>query len=157
MTDCPLFLAVKNKTQVNDVVMGVFRPRTRDRVWVMMNADPIFDANGEVVQVICSIKDISERKKLEKKLLVEKINHQKQLTQATIDGQERERREIGKELHDNFGQQLTTIKLFLDIAKSTADDATNEMISLALKGVSDVINEMRRMSRNLMPPTLGDL
>jgi PAS domain S-box-containing protein len=97
MTDCPIYQAVKNKTQVNDVVMGVYRPQSKDRVWIMMNADPIFDINGEVVQIICSVKDISERKKLEEKLLDEKINHQKQLTQATIDGQERERREIGKE------------------------------------------------------------
>lgn len=156
-TECPVYKAVKHKTQVNDVVMGVYRPKTEDRVWVLMNADPIFNERGELMQVICSVKDISERKKLESKLLSEQISHQKQLTSATIDAQERERREIGKELHDNFGQQLTTIKLFLDMAKSTADDTTNEMISLALKGVSDVINGMRQMSRNIMPPTLGDL
>ncbi|MCU7550722.1 PAS domain S-box protein [Chitinophagaceae bacterium LB-8] len=155
--DCPVYKATHHKTQVNDVVMGILRPKSGDRIWVMMNADPILDEAGNLLQVICSIKDIGERKKLENKLIAEQISHQKQLTKATIDGQERERREIGKELHDNFGQQLTTIKLFLDMAKSTADDNTNEMISLALKGVSDVINGMRQMSRNIMPPTLGDL
>ncbi|MGZ3840375.1 MAG: sensor histidine kinase, partial [Flavisolibacter sp.] len=87
----------------------------------------------------------------------DQINHQKQLTQATIDGQEAERREIGKELHDNFGQQLTTIKLFLDLAKPTATEEGMEMISLALKGVGDVINEIRSMSRSLIPHTLKDL
>ncbi len=157
LKNCPVHKAIKYKTQVNDVVMGVNRPKGGDKIWIMMNADPILDNEGNLVQVICSIKDISERKKLENKLLVEQISHQKQLTQASIDGQERERREIGKELHDNFGQQLTTIKLFLDMAKSTADDSTNEMISMALKGISDVINGMRQMSRNIMPPTLGDL
>jgi PAS domain S-box-containing protein len=157
VNNCPVHRAIKYKTQVNDVVMGVNRPKSGDKIWIMMNADPILDDEGNLVQIICSIKDISERKKLENKLLAEQISHQKQLTQATIDGQERERREIGKELHDNFGQQLTTIKLFLDMAKSTADDNTNEMISMGLKGISDVINGMRQMSRNIMPPTLGDL
>jgi signal transduction histidine kinase len=89
--------------------------------------------------------------------MAKQMRHQRQLTQASLDGQEKERREIGKELHDNIGQQLTTIKLFLDLAKSTADDNTNEMVSMALKGVSDMINEVRAMSRSLIPSTLNDL
>ena len=94
---------------------------------------------------------------MEEEQLFKQVNHQKQLTQATIDGQENERKEIGKELHDNIGQQLTTIKLFLDIAKSTADDTTVEMVNLSLKNISDVINEIRSMSRALVPSTLKDL
>ncbi len=156
-TDRPLYKAAKTKKSVHAVVMGIYRPSLGDRVWLMVNADPMLDQDGNILHVVCSIADITERKKLEQKLLYDKINHQKLLTQATIDGQEKERKEIGKELHDNIGQQLTTTKLFLDLAKTTADDNTNEMISLALKGISDVINEVRRMSRSLVPPTLGDL
>jgi signal transduction histidine kinase len=124
---------------------------------LLINAEPVLNENHDITHIICSINDITERKKLEQKLLTEKISQQRLLTQATLDGQEKERKEIGKELHDNIGQQLTTTKLFLDLAKTTADDNTNEMISLALKGISDVINEVRRMSRALVPPTLGDL
>lgn len=153
----PLLNVLKTKGAIHDIVMGIYRPSTKDRVWVIVNVDPILDSEGKIIHTICSIADITERKKLEQKLLIDKINHQKLLTQATIDGQEKERKEIGKELHDNIGQQLTTIKLFLDLAKTTADDTTNEMLSLALKGVSDIINEVRRMSRALVPPTLGDL
>jgi signal transduction histidine kinase len=101
--------------------------------------------------------DLTERKKLERKLVEEQVARQRQITKATIEGQEAERREIGKELHDNIGQQLTTIKLFLDLAKSTADDATYDMVGMALKAVSDVINEVRAISRSLIPPTLQDL
>jgi signal transduction histidine kinase len=94
---------------------------------------------------------------MEEDQLVKQMQHQRQLTQASIDGQEKERKEIGKELHDNIGQQLTTIKLFLDIAKTTADEPTNDMVSMALKGISDVINDIREMSRSLVPSTLKDL
>ncbi len=87
----------------------------------------------------------------------EKVNQQKALTQATIDGQEKERKEIGKELHDNIGQQLTTTKLYLDLARSSEDDAAREMITLSLKSIGGLINDVRGMSRSLMPPTLGDL
>lgn len=155
--DCPIRIAIRTKEAVKDVVMGVYRPHLQDRLWIMVNASPILDEQNNLLHVIVTVKDITERKKLEQTLLSDEINHQKQLTQATIDAQERERREIGKELHDNFGQQLTTIKLFLDLAKTTADESTNEMISMGLKGITDVINGMRQMSRAIMPPTLGDL
>jgi PAS domain S-box-containing protein len=153
----PTFRTLLYKKPVKDVVIGILQPKTQKRIWLMINVDPLLDENGEVFQVICSVKDITERKRMEEDILSKQINHQKQLTQATLDGQEKERTEIGKELHDNIGQQLTTIKLFLDMAKSTADDTTNEMVSMALKGVSDVINEVRSMSRSLVPFTLKDL
>lgn len=153
----PTYRAIHTGRPARDVVMGMRRRGEKDRIWIIVNADPIFDENGAVLHIICSVKDITERKKMEEDQIARQINHQRQLTQASIDGQENERKEIGKELHDNIGQQLTTIKLFLDMAKTTADDHTNEMVSMALKGVSDVINEVRTMSRSLVPYTLKDL
>lgn len=153
----PSYLAFQNKKAVKNVVMGLMQPHMKNRIWILVNAVPILNSDGELLHVITSFSDITERRKLEQKLRKEEINKQKQLTQATIDGQEKERKEIGKELHDNVGQQLTTTKLFLDIAKSHADNNVIEMINMAIKGVSDAINEVRSISRSLVPPTLGDL
>lgn len=153
----PSYRALKTKKIVSDVAMGVWHPRKNERIWIIITADPVLDEQGDVKHIICSFTDITERKKMDEDLLAKQIHHQKQLTQASIDGQESERREIGKELHDNIGQQLTTIKLFIDLAKSTADEPTNEMLNMAVKGVSDVINEIRAMSRSLVPSTLKDL
>ena len=137
--------------------MGVWHPKHQERIWIMINADPILDEAGNVVRVVCSFTNITERKKLERKSFAEKMAHQRQLAQATIDGQEQERLEIGKELHDNIGQQLTTIKLFLDLANSTADETTQVMLNRSLRNVTELINEVRSMSRSLVPPTLKDL
>jgi len=153
----PVFKAIQTKKLVKDKVMGVWHPKKKERVWLLISADPILNENGEVRYIVSSFINITERKKLEQKLLSEQISHQKQVTQATLDAQEAERREIGKELHDNIGQQLTTIKLFLDMAKSNATDSGVEMINMALKSVMDVINEIRFMSRSLIPHTLKDL
>lgn len=155
--DRPTHKAIATKKFVNDVVMGIYRPKQQDRLWLLINADPILDATGEIIHIVCSAQNITERKKRQEEELTKQITHQKQLTQASIDAQEKERREIGKDLHDNIGQQLTTIKLFLDLAKSTADEATVEMVNMALKGVSDVINEVRSISSSLVPHTLKDL
>ena len=153
----PLSVALLQKQPVKDRVMGFRQAITSQRVWILVNTDPVVDETNNLLHIICTVKDITDRKRLEQELLAEQIHHQRALTQATIDGQEKERREIGKELHDNIGQQLTTTKLYLDLAKATADDATNEMVSLALKSISDVINEIRTISHALVPPTLGDL
>lgn len=154
----PSYVAYHTKKSIKDVVMGIKKPNHHLRSWVLVNAVPVLNEGGEIIHVITSFSDITERRKLEQKLRKEEINKQKQLTQATIDGQEKERKEIGKELHDNVGQQLTTSKLFLDIAKSHANqDNVLEMINMAIKGVSDAINEVRSISRSLVPPTLGDL
>ena len=156
-SDRPSFKAFQTRTLVKDVVMGVWHPKRRERLWIMINADPILDEAGTVVNVICSFMDITERKKMERKSFAEKIAHQRQLVQATVDGQEQERLEMGKELHDNIGQQLTTIKLFLDLAKTTADEKTAHMLNMALRNMSEVINEVRSISRSLVPPSLKDL
>lgn len=153
----PMTKAISHKRTVKDHVVGVQHPVTRKRFWILVNANPVLDNDGTIRHVVCSVMDITERKTMEQELLSKKITHQKQLTQASIDGQEKERREIGKELHDNIGQQLTTIKLFLDLAKTTADENTLEMINMSLRGVGDVINEVRAMSRALVPYTLKDL
>jgi PAS domain S-box-containing protein len=153
----PLTLTIQSAQAVKGAVVGVLHPITNERKWVMVNADPILEDDGSIKHVVCSMMDITERKRLEQKLISDQISHQKELTQATIDGQEAERREIGKELHDNIGQQLTTIKLFLDMVKATAGDSSMEMVNMAMKGVADVINEIRSMSRSLLPHTLKDL
>ncbi|HTM93220.1 MAG TPA: PAS domain-containing sensor histidine kinase, partial [Flavisolibacter sp.] len=153
----PLTLTLQSKQTVRDVVLGVVHPVTKERSWIIVNSNPILDEDGAIRHVVCSVMDLTERKKLEEKLIADEVSHQRQLTQATIDGQEAERRAIGKELHDNIGQQLTTIKLFLDYAKSTAGGETADMVNMALKAVGDVINDVRSISRSLVPFTLKDL
>jgi PAS domain S-box-containing protein len=153
----PLTLTIQSKQTSKNVVLGIIHPVTKERYWIMVNSNPILDDQGNIKHVVCSVMDLTERKKLEQKLIADEIYHQRQLTQATIDGQENERRTIGEELHDNIGQQLTTIKLSLDYVKALGKDAHSEMLDIALKSVSDIINDVRSMSRSLVPFTLKDL
>jgi len=117
----------------------------------------IHDNRGNPIRLIGSMQDITSRKELEQKLLEQEIGKQRLLTQATIDGQERERKEIGKELHDNINQILSTTKLYLDLAQNTSTGQTAEMIGMGSKNIMEAINEIRKLSRSLVPPTLGDL
>ena len=154
----PRNIASSTKKPVRDVIVNIHRKRKNDHVCLSVNADPFLDENNEIVYIICSFVDITERKKLQRELIEQEVGKQKLLVRATIEGQEKERREIGKELHDNIGQQLTTTKLYLDIAQNSCPDVpTSETIMMASKYVSGLIDEVRRLSRSLVPSTLGDL
>jgi PAS domain S-box-containing protein len=52
---------------VRNVVMGFVRPRTRDRVWLLVSADPRPTADG-ALNVVVTLTDISHQKRLEERL-----------------------------------------------------------------------------------------
>ena len=116
----------------------------------------ILRENGKAIKVIGAIQDITQQKKLEQELLKNELERQKAINQATIETQEQERSEIGKELHDNVNQVLTTTKLYLDLAISNTE-LKDELIKKSSKNIITVINEIRQLSRSLMDPSIGDL
>jgi PAS domain S-box-containing protein len=61
----PVPQAIATRQPVHNVVMGVYRPLNGDRVWLLVNADPQLDENGNVAHVVVSFTDISDRKAIE--------------------------------------------------------------------------------------------
>lgn len=116
----------------------------------------IRDGEGKPIRMIGAAQDVTERKNLEQELLKKELGHQKAINQATVDTQEQERSEIGKELHDNVNQVLTTTKLYLDLALSNPE-MKDELVQKSSKNIISVINEIRQLSRSLMDPSIGDL
>ncbi len=116
----------------------------------------VFDEAGELTRVVGSMEDITEKKELEKKLLQQELTRQKQIAQSMLDVQEKERAEIGKELHDNVNQILSTTKLYLELAKNKTPEST-DLITRSAENIHHAINEIRTISKALMPPSLDDL
>lgn len=116
----------------------------------------IYDDRGKVIRMIGSTEDMTERKLLEEKLLQQEIHKQQQIAQAVVDVQENERAEIGKELHDNVNQLLTTAKLFLELARNDAS-MQESMLKRSSETIMNAINEIRKISRSLMPASISDL
>ncbi len=65
--DLPFAKAVRAGEPVYDITINVERP-DGDHVWLSVNATPIFDADDDVVEVVASIADITERLERERKL-----------------------------------------------------------------------------------------
>ena len=99
---------------------------------------------------------IIESKKAEEKLLQQELDKQKLIAQAMVDAQEKERAEIGKELHDNINQILSTTKLYLELAKNDSSQRLN-LINRSAGNIHTAIHEIRNISRSLVPSSIGDL
>lgn len=100
------------------------------------------------------IRNVSDRKRMERKLANERRKHQLELTKHMITAQENEREVIGRELHDNVNQVLTTVKLYLETALMS-DDKRDMLIKKSIEYVLQSINEIRTLSHSLSAPTLG--
>lgn len=68
----PVPIAVATKKPVRDVVMGVYRPITKDRVWLLVDAEPEIGDDGSVQEVVCMFIDITQRIQLKEKLVIAK-------------------------------------------------------------------------------------
>ncbi len=66
--DLPVARAVADGRSVRNLVMGVYRQRYQDRVWLLVTAEPQVDDKGQVMQVICTFSDITERRRVEQAL-----------------------------------------------------------------------------------------
>jgi two-component system, NarL family, sensor kinase len=86
-----------------------------------------------------------------KKLNEENLQLMKQRSNALLDGQEKERVRIARELHDGIGQMLTAIRLKLNSIEQEQNTKT-----VLKKMLDDTTNEIKRISRNLMPNVLMD-
>jgi two-component system, sensor histidine kinase and response regulator len=64
----PVPQAIESRQSVRNVVMGVYRPTTHDRIWLQVDAEPQLNSEGMVRQVVCTFIDISERKEAEEAL-----------------------------------------------------------------------------------------
>jgi PAS domain S-box-containing protein len=104
--------------------------------------------NGNAVRAIGAIQDLTEKRKLEEELAQQQEKERLRINQAMIAGQEYERDEISKELHDNVNQILSSAMIMLTTARTNTDDQefliekTSQYIDLA-------IQEIRKISKTL--------
>jgi signal transduction histidine kinase len=68
-----------------------------------------------------------------------------------------ERRAIGRELHDQFGQMLTAIKITLEVAGQLPAEAAAKKIAQAQELATDLLGRVSRLSLELRPTMLDDL
>lgn len=114
--------------------------------------------NDELDELATSFNDMTmrldrQKSELEIREKMLEAERQKQIT-SFIDGQEEERKRLSRDLHDGIGQTLAAVKLRLEgLSARSAIDLPDE--HKEIKALVDLsINDVRRMSDNLMPVLL---
>lgn len=78
--------------------------------------------------------------------------------QSMIEGQEKERERVAKDLHDSLGGLLSTIKLQFDSVKSKLNEVIEVKEFVVANELLDVaVEEIRTISRNMQPGALSKL
>ncbi|HMG68419.1 MAG TPA: PAS domain-containing protein [Chitinophagaceae bacterium] len=114
------------------------------------------NAEGMLTRLHGFMQDITEKRKLERELAERELYQQKLITEVTIQAQEKERDQLGRELHDNINQVLASVKMFLGTARDSKADK-EDLIRRSLNNVDYAIEEIRKLSKTLVTPSLGDL
>lgn len=117
--------------------------------WESASIAPIIDSEGKTISYVAIKDNITEKVLLEKQLKEEQNDFQKKMTDAIIAAQEKERTEIGRELHDNINQLLASAKMFLKFSRS--DEESYHQTEQILQSA---IDEIRKLSHLLVLPSV---
>lgn len=109
-----------------------------DRAFVVYNSD------GAPVRMIGAMQDITKEKE-----------HERHIAIAITEAQEKERKELGMELHDNVNQLLGATLLYMGVAIKSGNVGGEELVVLknCVDYINEAIHELRKLSHRLTPYT----
>jgi len=122
------------------------------RVPCITKAAPIHGPGGELVGIVEDFKDITERKLMEQHIRV--------LPQKLLRVQENERERIGRYLHDQIAQDLSTAKIACETLFDNQARASHEIrqkVSDLAELLQRAVEAVRNLAYDLRPPSLDQL
>jgi len=139
---------------------------------VEVGLNPLTTSAG--VQVLASVVDISERKRIESMVqqthrelerrvaertleLTEANRQLRGLSWELVRTQEIERRRLARDLHDEIGQVLTALNINLQIVKAQADGSVDAPLGECLQLSAQLLHQVRQLAVDLRPQLLDEL
>lgn len=108
---------------------------------------PIYGREREIVQLTEAFNDMLDRIESERRDSVQRSLH----------AQERERKRVAQELHDEVGQSLTALLLQIEGLSRSAPPQMGEELGQLRDTARDTLNQIRDVARRLRPEVLDDL
>lgn len=105
-----------------------------------------------------SNKKLSAQKEINHRQQLKEIEQQQQIAtiKAMMEGEEKERERVARDLHDGLGGLLAAIKMELSKlgSQAPAEQPLKAGLEAATRQLDGSINELRRVARNMMPEAL---
>jgi PAS domain S-box-containing protein len=125
--------------------------------WIRYSTHPVWDVGqGRVTRFVGAIQDVTERKRDEERLR-EYAEGLRTLSRRLLQVQEGERRRLARELHDEVGQDLTGLRLSLEMLGRLSPEEASASLSAGRALVDRLIAQVRKLSLDLRPAMLDDL
>lgn len=122
----------------------------------VISGAPVFDANGNVRGSVGIHWDVTSIRKMEQSIKEQEIQREKELAEARIQIEDKQRYEIGQDLHDGVGQMLALINMYIGMLRSNGNLSPKELKDLE-GAIQKTIEQVRNLSRLLAPPELEDI
>lgn len=157
--------AIKAQSELAEVLTGkvfasVIEPLVTshgEKFWLQSNKVPLRDSTGQILGILVTSEDVTEKRRIEEKLRKQEREQERIRSLAIIQGQEDERKRLAMDLHDGVSQSLTALRLQADYLKnSVLSGEQQQNLQAIVDGIVQVQQEIRRISRNLMPSVLND-
>lgn len=118
-------------------------------VWTEDRITFLRDRSGKPTGYLGVTRDITLRKQAEDAL--------RRLSRRLVEVQEMERRGMARELHDHIGQELTGLKLSLEMVSRLPPPAVKDRLSEALASINELVTRVQDLSLEFRPAMLDDL
>jgi len=155
--DCPLG-KLFNKSELSPVSEKTKVSKNGSIRYFSIQCYPIPNYNEKELKSIISIRDITERKNMEKKNLQNYKRKMKNLSHKLTLAEERERKRIATDLHADIGQTLAFLKLKIgETMEKNSSPNIQESLKEIYNLVQDAITSARSLISQISPTILYEL
>jgi PAS domain S-box-containing protein len=154
---------LEERGAVTEFEHEVFR-KDSSRLWISVNARAVQDEQGVIQYYEGMVQDITERKAAEEKLKA--TSEQLRALSARLrSAREEEGTRIAREIHDELGAALTSLRWDLESLDKALSDSESgsqlhvmrERIEAMMKLIDTTVSAIRRITQELRPSVLDDL
>lgn len=142
-----------------ELELEVIRPNGL-KAWTASRGEALRDKTGKIVKLRGTVQDITERKRAEAELIASK-EQLRALTASLSKAKEEEGIRIARELHDELGAVLSSLKWSLAMLdkdyEQNSEGESRAKITEMVGMIDETINTVRRISSELRPGVLDDL
>jgi PAS domain S-box-containing protein len=124
--------------------------------WTHVTKLPMRDEAGEIVGLVGVNRDVTELVRAQE-ALTESERQRAMLVQRIVTVQEEEQARIARELHDQVGQELTSVLLGLRAAERVPIADAFEFIETARTQTSETLETVRRIAFDMHPSSMEDV
>ncbi|QTA80195.1 Sensor histidine kinase, PAS domain-containing [Desulfonema limicola] len=157
--DCPVLKSKETGQIERSVINRTGLNDANDEAYWEEYSIPLKNGNDSNIKFVVVSRNITEKVKSEK-ALQESAKKLRFLADRLLTAQEQERKRLALGLHDELGQSLAVLKLNLNAVKRELKDNQEPIkneIQTIIEYTDNIIENVRRLSRDLTPSVIEDL